>query len=498
MRRLFQSVIVVAAAVCSGAALASPDLNQWVQQLAAQGYSVGQGSASMTSCQAFIAVFGRCAGNNPNSPYIFLEPPVGSEYVDPYYAAPFNANVNGTDVNSFYRLANTDALVTVVKLPPTAAYLGYQSYVFTRELAQYPWKWFVASNRSPDPERVNIIGSVGNDINNAVIAAQLGSVWDAGQVVYITTANQALAQALEASAAAAGNASRVFVEPLGSSVNPGLDSGADDLETVIRYAVPEDSSSGSTWFSNLSDNVQVYRVSASNSRVTRYGASTYTAKRIAPELLNYSTAVSELASLMKTWLASAQGSATIKFLTPSIYVNFFGQIEGLVGSECLAYGLDCAGDDQDTDSYRAAEIGELASNQAAFIVGVDHTALHDASYINLSFYDTNTSSAFASVVQTNAATVGFTQGTLNGSAAAALQYLGLYQHASSALTGKLPELYVVMISRQCPAGQSWCLQVDPTQISDTTPISVIHRAYLKPGTTTGANPDLMVTPELIH
>jgi len=161
-------------------------------------------------------------------------------------------------------------------------------------------------------------------------------------------------------------------------------------------------------------------------------------------------------------------------------------------------GMNCAGDNQDTDAYRFGSIGELASGRTAIMVGVDQSAVQAASYMSLSFYDATVFSGFASLVQTNAQATGFLQGTLRGSAEATLKALGLYPLASPRLRAKLPELYVAMLSRQCPVALGSCLQLDPDKVSLDTPINVIQRAYLQPGATTGASPNGMVTPVLIH
>ena len=96
----------------------------WVKQLNERGYSVSQGSVMLfNDCAQAVAVFNSCFADNPAAPYVIPEPPIDETYVDSKYAAPFSTD----GANMIFRLADTDALVTLVVLPPEAAYMGYQS-----------------------------------------------------------------------------------------------------------------------------------------------------------------------------------------------------------------------------------------------------------------------------------------------------------------------------------------------------------------------------------
>ena len=112
-----------------------------INELSSAGYSVTQGNVFLfknTNCPQFISIFGSCFGNNAAAPYIIPQPPTEGTYVDPYYAEPLNTpGPNGVNTNIAYRLSDNDALITVVKYPPLAAYFGYQSYVFTSQKSNY-------------------------------------------------------------------------------------------------------------------------------------------------------------------------------------------------------------------------------------------------------------------------------------------------------------------------------------------------------------------------
>src|SRR5215471_5163309 len=136
------------------------DYQQWIKHLASHNYTVVQGNVFLmvnSECPTFMAIFDSCFGNNPSAPYIIPQPPIEHSYVDPYYAVPLETLGPEGLTNIIYRLGNHDALVTIISYPPKAAYLGYQSYVFTRDISDYDG---ITPPRpptvSPDPRRYDI------------------------------------------------------------------------------------------------------------------------------------------------------------------------------------------------------------------------------------------------------------------------------------------------------------------------------------------------------
>jgi len=252
----------------------------WIESLAAGEFQVTRGSVFVMYnefCPTIVQVFGSCFGNNAAAPYIIPQVPIDGTTVDGYgLQAPFQSADGSSDI--FYRLRDTDALVTLVTLPPTAAYLGYQGYLFTRAISNYSTT-YPDQVKSPDQDRYEIFGSFGNDINNAIVGDQVGRVWNNGAVVYITTSNQQLASALVADAQAKGfNKERIFVEPVGANILTGSQIDADDMVTLIRYALPQDQEAGDLWSANAASNVLVYRVSAPAIPLTRFPAPQYSKK----------------------------------------------------------------------------------------------------------------------------------------------------------------------------------------------------------------------------
>ena len=74
-----------------------------------------------------------------------------------------------------------------------------------------------------------------------IVQNQLGvSPWNNAIVVYITTSNANLATALIKRAKQHGiNPKSIFIEPMGSNVITGNGPEADDMVTLMRYAIPE-------------------------------------------------------------------------------------------------------------------------------------------------------------------------------------------------------------------------------------------------------------------
>jgi len=508
-----------------------PNYSSWLSGLGSD-YKVVQGTAFLltsTECPKFIKVFKTCFGQNPASPYIVPQPPIEDSYVDPHYATAFDTpGPNGQTTNLIYRLSDQAALVTIVSYPPKAAYFGYISYVFTGESSRYsgitlptPLPVLQAlglaeRNRSPDPNRYAIFGSIGNDVNNVVVQNQLGiSPWSNVIVVYITTSNQNLAAALQESAQKHGiDPKSIFIEPIGSNVTTGNDAGADDMWTVMRYAVPESSSDAENWMSseNLSRNVLVYKVSNLTLPVRRYGTNDYTHRIVNTAETTFvpslSTALKQLATLLQNYLTAKQ-SPSMAAIQPimATTTNAEGVPNGgLVGSVCIHYGTNCLGDDQDTSTYAILPIEHLGLEETAFVVGVNHNVpdLNNTRYVSVAVYNSNEGFGVASSSQTNPQAVGFDSGSLNGSAEGILQALRISIPAEyTDLSANLPNLYVTAIARDinnpniAPA-QQYAMDLEKTSLIPIDgPLAIVERSYIVPGTTTGGDVNYMLYPLVV-
>ena len=482
----------------------------WVNNLSSQGYHIVQGNVFLLGndqCPAFVEVFNSCFGQNPASPYIVPQPPIENSYVDPYYAPTFTTPGPQGPTNVFYKLSNNDALITIVSYPPVAAYFGYQSYVFTSETSNYtnitpPLLRVV----SPDPNRYDIFGSIGNDINNVIVQNQAGTVWGGSQVImYITTSNQNLAEAIIAASHLTTQA--IFVEPMGSNVITGNGSEADDLMTLMRYAVPQSSSDLSNWFNDINSNVVVYKLSNSKIKVSTYGTNAYTTHTTNNSELSLSTARLQLAELLQTYLTTAQSAASDIVPTIRLSVDNTDGVpsSGLVGSYCILYGTYCLGDNQDTSTYAASILNHLSATETAFIVGVNHSVsnLNNNRYVSVDIYNGADLTGVASSSQTNPAAVGFDSGVLTGSAQAILSALNIAVPPDTPLSAEIANLYVTFIARDCTNStvaaipEQYCINFTSSQVPLDGMIGIAERSYIMPGTTTGGNNNEMLYPLII-
>jgi len=468
----------------------------WAEAAASDGFEISQGTAEIqdsATCDAMVKVFDTCWGNNPAAPYVLLKPPVDGTYVDPVYGAPFTETLDsGVSVNYFYRLAAKDALVTVIDMPPKAAYLGFNTYMFTRPLKKYDFE-ATPTNLSPNDQRVEVFGSVNDAVNQEVIKSETGLGFGANKpVVIITSANQTLVKAIRDNMANYGLDEKYSViEKLRDNINPGTGENSDDFFTLMRYAMPVDEDAADAWREDVADHVKVYRVSNESLPVDRYGDLHLTTKQDGYERY-LQDSVDELSKIMSRWLKKYQDEEVSSVaMISSETVDAEGNPSGLVGVECIAEGSNCLGDSQDTESYRFQTIGVLEAGKTAVVVGVNHTLLDNARYTSVGVYNSESLTGLVSASQSD------DSGTLNGSAERVLDDLGLTAKASPELLMNLPNLYVVLISRACPIDSKDCLAIDAGEVPTDVSVMLTQRAYLKPGTKTGANPDTMVSPVTI-
>ncbi len=519
--RSFLLLFVLLLQACDSSSSLPQDLNYyqlWVESLSSNQYTVAQGNAYLmqnTDCPAYVDVFDSCFGQNPASPYIIPQPPIGDTYVDPYYAETFNTPGPDGSTNIFYRLSDNDALITIIAYPPEAAYMGYQSYVFTRETSYYtditPPRPRVVS---PDPSRYDVFGSMGNDVNNIIIENQYGKApWGGNVIMFITSSNQNLTSALISNATNQGiNPDSIFVEPVGSNVITGTGSTSDDMLTLMRYAVPENESNSTAWENALSSNMLVYRVTNSNIAVSRFGANAYTAHAINSDETSLQTALEQLSSLLQNYLQDNQpltiSASSIQTQATTVDDANGVPTSGLVGAFCIAYGTNCEGDNQDTSTYSTLldYVNILGPEETAFIAGVNHSleSVDNSRYISLGIYNATNSSGVASASQTNAEAAGFESGFLNDSAQAVLTALGISIPAGNdELTANIDKLYVTFVTRNCNnstvgAASNYCIDLEGTSLIPLSdPISITERSYIIPGSTTGGYVPQMVYPFII-
>jgi hypothetical protein len=133
---------------------------------------------------------------------------------------------------------------------------------------------------------------------------------------------------------------------------------------------------------------------------------------------------------------------------------------------------------------------------------VNHSQTGNSAYVTIAANDATVGQGVASISTVDSAAIGFATGALLGSAKAALQSFGLLSKASAKLKSALPYLYVAMFTRNaCQPTQTFCMQLGTateTGIPYADPVSGVERAYLFPGTITGANPTKLLNGVIIY
>ncbi len=508
--------------------------SDWITALQAQGYTVTQGDAILHNCDALVAVFKNCNGNNPAGHYVDSEPPIDDEYVDPCYNAAHDcsgktANLftgtatvptgSTTSVNQFFRVNDTDAIVLVINLPPKAAYFGTQTYDYSRARSQYSQGCkFFSSDKAPNPCRNQTRASIGSAVNNVVIKNQTGlDLGSGGTVAVVTTSNQALFDALgNAFSGVGGDKNLLLAEPLGATITAGthtagvitgVDSNGDELNTLIRYTLPEDETAADDWQNSIADNIQVFRIRKADGPVTVYNNVSLATKQFANDDTVYKPALNELANSLSKWLTSVNSSFALRRLvtTSATYSASGVPMSGYIGPICLETGTNCLRDTQDTDSYRFGNPGKL--DRTIVVVGVNGAYTGNSTYTSLGIARADLFEGISTLAQTNPTATGFSSGTLGGSASdlvATLVAAGQIPQPSQQLTAALPNLYVGIITRACaspsdPSAPFFCaknytVNVDETEVPANVAIQTVQRNYILPGQPTGANPYYVATP----
>lgn len=522
------------------AAVTDPVWARWISTLESRGFSVTEGVPAVRDCATYISVFGNCLNSNPAGGYYDILPPVDDSYIDPCYnpahdcsgATPNSFTIQAVlpdgsqaSVNQFYRLGATDALVVIVNLPPNAAYFGYQSYVYSRPSSAYSVPGCLLPSGFADPCRTPVMGSVGNSINNVSILNQAGlSLAGGGSVAFITTPSQALYGSLSALfTQIGGSPTRLFAEPLAQKIIagpydgtfvPGTDSNADEISSLVRYSIPQDSSAANDWQSALTGNVLVYRVRNAGIASTQFAGTSLAAKHYSADETGDQQAVSELGADLRQWLQTqTKAKVSVSTMKSTLKLSKLtglplrSSVAEILGPYCLVKGTDCMRDTQDTDSYRLWVLPTSLTRTAA-VIGVDSTQTGNATYISVGVTDYTILEGVAALSQTNAQATGFASGALTGSATDLVNTLsaaGLIPAPSATLAAALPRLFVSLVTRSCPAGATamicskpYTLNVDSTELPTSHQAQLTRRSYVHPGDANGPNPDFILPTQVVY
>ena len=543
----------------------------WLESLPSGDFEVTQGTVWLmeadTNCPNLVDVFDSCFANNAAAPYLIPRYPISGSYESWYTVTSGDepkgdgtyfestegelwGESDGIPYNAIFRVAADEAFVQIVNLPPSAAYLGSQSYVFSRDVGYYedqgdeltPKCSPLDSDANYDPpticnpdnpdfdstNRISVFASVGDAINFEEIRERDETLgWGGGTVVFITTHNKSLAEELALQASEAGlDEGRIFVEELYDNTSIGKGENSDEFISLIRYALPEDEAAGNAWKEDRDRNILAYRVTANDVGSEGYGSPfpdnpTGYAKKAATDVevdKGYTDSLYQLGEILKEWIdaeiprsyhLSADASNLEMDISTECQLTEDEQVTPcFVGKVCLETHANCFGDSQDTDSYRFGGVGWLLERDVVFVIGVNHTKLNAATYLSLSFYDTLNAWGKAATSQTNGTAVGFSQGYFDGSAEEVLEALGLLSQVSATLNENLSDLYVIVVNRKkstepfdeiCQNDEGPCvtLSADDLGYRPDDILTISQRAYINPLTTRGTAPGSLINSRVV-
>lgn len=457
-----------------------------------RGFEVGHGDVKLwgiDECPESYELMGSCFFNNPTAPYLVPTVPYWpEEVVDPATRGAFGEVPEGQGV--VHRLDPNEALVIYGYLPPEADYFGIQSYLFTRagdySTDNDTYEYLSSLNATgiffhevpQNTERVVTFASLSDAVNDVVIERRSGTSWEQPRYFVITPdrfMDKQVRQVLHTMGVAQED---VFSERIPSNMVLGLDAGADEFVTGIRYANPADGggdgSASETW--RQDPPVQVLRVrdTRSDRPAQPYPAwedDSPETRDAVPEAYLQDDLTDLVFQVSQAWgqpcdTADCAGRAAPFIDTQSAPIN-------LVGPLCDDIGMDCLGDTQDA-SYQFRPGLWFDSGEVYAVVGTLGTETGNATYVSLGVNNTR--------LRLGAKNVDGSQ---------------LVDSAAGYAVEHADELYVHYFTRDCTQVEeltgSACTSVEnePLVIPTGVAASLVERDYMAVGTQRG--PDSTLT-----
>ena len=457
------------------------------EDLEARGYEVVRGYMqlfTMDDCALAVAKTGQCFGNNPTGPYVFPVVPAWSEeYIDPTTLNVFGENADG--YLTIRRFDPREATLVFGVMPPSARYFGLQTYQYTREdtvdtdnevyqfvLNTFPFMLDQFFGPAPNG-RLLSFASISNNNNNAVFERRAGSFFDQVRF-FVVTPDQAMDTAVRAALARAEVSDRdIVTESIASPVTLGLDKEADDLITVIRYALPDDEQAGELWRRDLP--LVVLRVRDRGDRAPEpWPAFEHPQERFDTSELYLSTDLNALNNNVRAaWgldpVPNPPGVADRMLDLQRAYPF------DLVGPDCIRNTMNCLADTQDTSYAGTANVyleNEAGDPFLYAVVGTLGTETGNATYTSLAVYR-------AAVVM----------GVANVEDGQLLQSQSYFPQEPNAFNNQ-DKFYLWYFARNCAAApEAICTEINEDQIPLGEPMKLALRNYIRPGDVRGPNTD---------
>ncbi|HNT57929.1 MAG TPA: hypothetical protein PKL99_08600 [Syntrophales bacterium] len=508
MNRLLKKVFLPFAAILllipgcssnddSSAGSPSAAVEAYVQKitddLTSRGFDVMRGYFKLYTqddCSYSYEKMKSCFGNNPAAPYVLpIVPLWPDEFADPATHWVFGPTKDGHEAT--YRFDPREAVVIVGFLPPPAAYMGLQTYLFTREgtfdteSATYQ---FIANNfpgfldflfsKVPEnPDRLLMLASLSNSNNNVVIERQSGSAF--GRLrFFIITPDQVMDDAVRNSLTRISvDSEDVFTEPIPLTMRTGLDEHADDFVTVMRYAMPENDVDAASWRKDLPLVALRVRDARSDRAAVSYPPVVIDTRTANPEAGLEKDLTDLVVEINRTWgQPCSESDCSDRSFT---FIDMQRPPVNLVGPACTEIGMNCLGDTQDTTYQATFNLG-LDAGEIYAVAGTLGTETGNAVYVGLSVNE----SAMLEGIEN------IENGILKNTAS---RYAGTVNNTD--------KLYVYYLTRDCSDlddltdGNCFSVSEDVIPVSDF--FKLIQRLYIHRGTQRGPDSRLTLPPRLI-
>jgi hypothetical protein len=402
------SLVWGASPASTGSVLPQNKVPGWVEskarrlmhELEKDGYQVSRGYFrlyTLDDCAYSWATMETCYGNNPAAPYVLpAVPHWPEEFVDPATELAFGPAAEG--YHHSFRLDPREAIVILAQMPPSAAYFGLQSYLFTRkgtfdtDSAAYNFVSTYLPNIlttffsivPQNPERIQPFASLGNSINNVVIEDQAGAAFEQVRFFIITPDQFMDAAVRQAFAEIAVDDEEILTEAIPSYVSTGLGESADELMSIIRYSMPEDGgdpgTASDTWRKDLPLVVLRVRDTRTDRTPESYPEPVLEARTAADERGLAADQMSLVTAVAERWgQPCQQPNCSDRAQT---FLDLQRPPLSMVGPLCTEIGMNCLGDTQDT-SYQFVGQFPLDEGEVYAVISTLGTRTGNATYVAL-------------------------------------------------------------------------------------------------------------------
>jgi hypothetical protein len=513
----------------SGTATPDPITEVLINSMQSDGFQVSQGYAQLYSLPQCIRytypAFKNCFLANPAAPYVV---PVlrawPDEYIDPGEVDSILDTEPG--FTTMFRLDPTEAILIYGRMPPPGRYMGLQTWVFSEHASwktkdynrwasipnlAFPMQYLFETFPPNDPKSQRIISltALGDVVNNTLMERKSG--YPFGEIRYFiitpsATTEKAIRRLLQKQGVLD---SHIFTEEIPSRDNYGpigplgMGKNAIDFFTAIRYAVPNPGYEldAREWRANPPLTVLRVRASASLGPTQRFGALVFEPRAgKGNNEISLSGDLDNLVTAVCNTLTSQLNLTTTDCTLPPPETTYIPELVhdyGWIGPYCRSIDMNCLADQQEAALYFSSP-RSLGDKQVIAVIGTLATETGNATYVALSANDASMMAGVANVLDSDMFIPPDTY--LKGLKGSADSFSATVDHSELFFVHYFTkdcsvfESYPVAKANCSPVKGADAEQGDPA-LRDMFIISV--REYIAPGTHSGPDPALLLTPRLL-